>query len=126
MNLSKICIIFLLLTVVSCTRMSYRSSGIEKVRVFDGGENYSAFSIMGEKKFYLWGIYPEEITVFIDREIEKTTGFIKPAHIEIEDFQTTKNFLISIFTLGIYIPRNFRIKGLALRPGETVKGYYDK
>ena len=63
----------------------------------------------GEKDFYLWGIIPYEHKVYLD-DIMKEYDFISVANIEIEEYQDTKNFLLSLMSLGLYVPRNYRVK----------------
>ena len=66
--------------------------------------------ILGKKEFYLWGFYPKEQSVFLDNEFRKV-GFQKINKIVIEEFQTALDKIKEYATLGMYIPKRYKLIG---------------
>ena len=102
-------LIFVTLVSSSCTTLSFKSYGQFPINI--GAKKYHGeiSEFIGEKDFYLWGIIPYEHNIYID-DVMKEFDYISIANIEIEEYQTSKNFLLSFLSLGLYVPRNFRIK----------------
>lgn len=104
-----ICLLASLIFTSSCTTLSFKSYG--EFPIFIGAKKYhgNIQEYTGEKDFYLWGIIPFEHKVYID-DIMKEYDFFSVANIEVEEYQSLKNFIISILSLGLYVPRNYRVK----------------
>ena len=93
----------------SCTTLSFKSYG--EFPVFIGAKKYhgNIQEYHGEVDFYLWGIIPFEHNVYID-DIMKEYDYFSAANVEVEEYQSVKNFIFSVVSLGLYIPRNYRVK----------------
>jgi len=99
----------------SCAKIKYTTRE-KRVEIFEHGGRNVEFSVIGRKNFYLWGHFPKDATVYLDEVIHQSTGYFDPAEISIEDFQSFPQFLASVFSLGLYAPRSYRIRGYAIRP----------
>ena len=100
--------------LVSCAKIKYTTRE-KRVEIFEHGGRNVEFSVIGRKNFYLWGHFPKDATVYIDEIVHQSTGYFDPAEISIEDFQSFPQFLASFFSIGLYTPRSYRIKGYAIR-----------
>ena len=104
-------VLLLLLLTNGCTSINYQSNG--KIPIFVGNTKKSTDKtslIKGKKEFYLWGLYPKNHDVFLDEEFGKV-GFQKINRFIIEEFQTTIDKLKVFASLGMYIPKRYRIIG---------------
>ncbi len=101
-------VVFSALTV-SCTTLSFKSYGEFPINIGPRKFHGEIQEYVGEKDFYLWGIIPFEHKVYIDT-IMKEYDFYSVANIEIEEYQSTTNFILSFLSLGLYVPRNYRVK----------------
>lgn len=113
-------VIILGIFLFGCAQIKYttKDGGVD---IFEYGGRNVEFSVVGKRNFYLWGYFPENSMVFIDRVIRNTTGYLKPAEVSIEDYQTIPQFLASVVSLGLYIPKSYRIRGYAIRPKQYEK-----
>lgn len=95
---------------LSCSQLEFKTH--DKIPTW--GQKHQSpserFVIEGERIFYLWGNYPGQHEVFIDDEIINK-GYRMATELSIEEYQTWQNFLWTAFTLGMYVPTNYVIKG---------------
>jgi len=107
--IKAICLLGILHFSSGCTTLSFKSYG--EFPIYIGAKKYHGTiqEYKGEKDFYLWGIIPFEQKVYID-DIMKEFDFFSAANVEVEEYQTMKNFIFSVVSLGLYVPRNYRVK----------------
>ena len=101
-----VCIVVL---ASSCTTLSFKSYGEFPIYIGPKKFHGEIQEFYGEKDFYLWGIIPFEHKVYLD-DVMKEFDYFSVANVEIEEYQTAKNFLLSFISLGLYVPRNYRVK----------------
>jgi hypothetical protein len=112
----KIISAFILALVLSaCSTIHYASLGKGTVNLADRINLTDTFQVEGDRVFYLWGLYPREHVVWVDQEIYGKTNIVRPGAIKIEEYQTWRNALISVATLGMYVPRNWRLSGKGIK-----------
>ena len=107
--LSKV--ILLVFLSMGCTTIHYQSN--ETIPVLWGGQKEvtdETKMILGKKEFYVWGLYPKDQSVFLDREFSKV-GFQKINKSVIEEFQTVLDKLKEYASLGMYIPKRYKLIG---------------
>ena len=99
----------ILLNSISCTTLTFKSYGQFPIHL--GAKKYHGEIEVyeGEKDFYLWGIIPYEHKVYLDNVL-KEYDYVSAANIEIEEYQNLENFILSFVSLGLYVPRNYRVK----------------
>jgi len=97
--------------VISCTTITYRSSGQFPVYVYDITSENVIFDIEGKREFFLWGFYPGKVEVVIDEEVERASALVNPSMVKIEEYQTFFDYVLSASSLGLYIPKRYRISG---------------
>ena len=104
-------VILLVFLSIGCTTIHYQSN--EKIPVLWGSQKEVADEtkiILGKKDFYLWGFYPKSQSVFLDEEFKKV-GFQKVNKTVIEEFQTAFDKIKEYITLGMYIPKRYKLIG---------------
>jgi len=67
------------------------------------------------KNFFLWGLLPQKHYVFLDRKVQDL-GHISGANFHIEEYQSFMSMMISVITLGMWIPKDYRISLHGLKP----------
>lgn len=90
--------------------MVYKSRSTLPVQFDYNPKHKKQISFEGRREYYLFGLLPKRHEIFLDEEIYQQ-GFQGMSKIEIDDSLSFKNYMISLFTLGFYTPRNFEIKG---------------
>ena len=108
MSTHKLVILFLCTTFMSCTTMHFRSQGDVRLVVGLKDEHHIIRDIEGVKQYFLWGTIPRVHSVRVDKEVEDL-GFTSGANVSVEEYQSFGNFVLSILSLGMYIPKNYRI-----------------
>ena len=107
--LSKV--ILLVFLCIGCTTIHYQSN--ETIPVLWGSQKELTDEtkvVLGKKDFYLWGLYPESQSVFLDDEFKKV-GFQKVNKTVIEEFQSALDKIKEYATLGMYIPKRYKLIG---------------
>ena len=107
--MKKAIIILLLFNLASCSVLSFKSTGQYPLQLGQKKGYGLVEEFIGEKVFYAWGIVPYEHVIFIDQLVGES-DFSSVANIRVEEYQSFENFFWSIISLGIYIPKNYRVK----------------
>jgi hypothetical protein len=94
---------------IGCSTIHYRNSNTIPVFVGPTPNHSIKKSRVGRTQFFLWGAVPRLHYVFVDQEI-KDMGFVSGANVSIEEFQTWGDFALTLFSLGIVIPKSYRIE----------------
>ena len=111
----KFLLVFLLFFTLACSRLEFKTG--DKTATWGQKHNPSTserFEIHGERKFYLWGHYPQSHEVFIDNEIINK-GHTDVYELSIEEYQTWQNFFWMVATLGMFTPQNYVIQGKGVK-----------
>ena len=102
--------IILFIFSISCSTVEYKSNNLISVDVSRHVTRTTPFEISGVSKFYLWGLLPQKGLVNLDYEIQQI-GFISAANITLEEYQSSLNLFLTIISLGMYVPLNYKIRG---------------
>lgn len=105
--------------LTSCTSIHYRSSGIISTSFSPKPNHVRQAKVEGTKEFYLWGLYPAEHTVHLDKEMARA-GLISAANITIEEYQTTGDKFATWLSFGLYVPRSYKIRGFGIRTDDRL------
>ena len=99
----------------SCTTIHYESRN--KIPIYIGprkGHNYFS-QVKGEIQFFLWGLYPGDQTVYLDKVIQ-SRGVKSAANVRIREYQTISNIFYSLISLGMFYPVNYEITSYGVLP----------
>lgn len=100
----------------SCTHIRYRTKNTIPLGINKYVLHVTPFEVLGEKEFYLWGKFPAEAPVVdIEQEVMRA-GFSAASSIYIEEFQSPGSFFLSILTFGLYMPVDYAIRGVGVKP----------
>jgi hypothetical protein len=102
---------FLLITLfvlASCSSTKFTSNGKIPVKFEADEDHQKEVVIKGDKKFYLWGLVPEQHTVYVDEVIDQA-GFEEASGVFIQETREPLNTLIGILSFGLYIPKSYSI-----------------
>ncbi len=113
----KIIVIFLIFsTYLSCTHIRYVTKETIPLGINKHEMHLTPFEILGERDFYLWGRLPSDpATVNLEQEI-MNHGFSAASSLYIEEFQSPGNFFITLLTFGLYMPVDYAIRGVGVKP----------
>lgn len=100
--------------ISSCTTIEYSSKKVIPTHISVTKNHINRQSISGTKDFYLWGLVPEKHSVFIDDNM-RDIGFVSSANTRIEEFQTFKQKMYSIISMGMYIPKSYKITSFGIK-----------
>lgn len=76
--------------------------------------------VKGQREFYLWGLIEPNTDIFVDNELYDG-GLVDASLVEVQEYQTTMNFIKAFLSLGFYIPKNYLIRARGISSGESVK-----
>lgn len=97
--------------LLSCTTIRFvDDKGLEKKSLVAP----AFFKYEQELEFYLWGLLPDEHVVDITALL-KERGYQEVSKISYEDYRDFSQILLIGLTFGMYMPKNY-----------VVKGYYEK
>jgi hypothetical protein len=97
--------------------MSYTSGGEIQTSVSPINDHRKKVVVEGRKNFYLWGLFPTEHKVYIDREL-LSGGLISAASIRIDEYQNPWENFLTIISFGMFVPMNYRISAFGKRVSE--------
>lgn len=104
--------LFLLVSSVSCTTIHFRSNNTIPVSFEGNPKHTKEITVLGQRKFYFWGLDPEHHEVFIDDEVRKA-GHEGISKLIIYEHKNPQDTLISFLTFGLYMPRAYTITGFS-------------
>ena len=98
------------LLTCSCVTTNYTSKGQIPVHLNLKENHKRKVEISHKKTFYLWGLYPNEHIIELDKEFVHT-GARAVSGLQILEKQTFTDSLLSFISLGIVIPRTYIVDG---------------
>jgi hypothetical protein len=110
--MKKLITLAVLLNVVGCTTIHFRSNQSIPVSFEGNPKHQKEVSIVSTRDFYFWGINPEHHEVIIDEEVRKA-GYDSISKLIIYEQKNPQDILISFLTFGIYLPRGYTITGFS-------------
>jgi len=113
----KICIFIFILIVTAfsgCTTTHFKNSGTLPILTGVGPSFEGRSEVEIQKDFFLWGFLPETHTIWVDHVVAKM-GFESGANIEIEEQSSWKNTIFSILSLGMFLPKSYKISVQGLK-----------
>ncbi|HXH31077.1 MAG TPA: hypothetical protein VNJ01_09715 [Bacteriovoracaceae bacterium] len=115
---------FVLLGILaSCTTIHFRSKNSIPV-TFEGNANHKEeVNIVGEEKFYFWGLKPEHHVVYLDDEVRKA-GHDGLSKLIVYEHKSPQDILISFLTFGVFMPRGYTITGYS--SGNKIPNDFDE
>lgn len=103
----------------SCTTVHYRSTGKMEVTLAARDKHTHRAEAEGHKEFYLWGKIPvEDHVVYLDQELWNQ-GLVSAASLNIVEYQSITDMIISWLSLGMYIPIRYKIIAYGIKSSET-------
>lgn len=105
--------------LTSCTTIHYRSSGLIATSFSPKEGHIHNTKVEGKKEFYLWGFLPKEHVVLVDKEMSRA-GLISAANITIEEYQTTTDKVWTWISLGLFIPRTYKVRGFGIKTDDRL------
>ncbi|MDO9184180.1 MAG: hypothetical protein Q7U04_17330 [Bacteriovorax sp.] len=94
--------------LVSCGSLSFVASGRTPFKISAGKNSEHAESIESSADFYFWGKFPENTVIDLE-DISMKLGLEEPSYVVVEQSTSLKNFFLTIVTLGLYCPVNYKI-----------------
>lgn len=111
MKLFNYFIIFLFITGCSTT-IEYTSDGKVPVFINSKSSHPVKFEMREKLDFYLFGHYPKIYKVKLD-DLASKYGYFSISGLEIREYQNVGDTILSVLSLGLYLPRTVIITGLA-------------
>lgn len=109
---------FLLLS--SCSTVQFTNRGQIPVFVSKHKEHHELIEIKGKKEFFLWGLIGDDTKVYID-EIFKKHGYVSIANVHMETYQSGLAIFQTLFSLGLYIPKEYKVRGFGITTDPEVR-----
>ncbi|MBK27084.1 MAG: hypothetical protein CME70_23975 [Halobacteriovorax sp.] len=119
MRIGAMALLGVVVFTVSCTSIRYRSTGVIATSFSPKPMHVHQTNVEGRKEFYLWGLVPNEHTVEIDKEMSRA-GLISAANITIEEYQTLGDKFATWLSLGLYIPRSYKVRGFGIKTDDRL------
>lgn len=119
MRYAKTFAILTLFLVSACAELRIHSRG--KIPVWLGPKEGHQHIIekSGKKQFFFWGLVPDVHEINLDEELGDT-GVISAANVTVEVEQSWQSFFKELFSLGLYNPREYKVKGFGLKPDDAL------
>ena len=103
--------------LISCSSVQYKSKDVIDVFMGHHPEHKTQFLATGEVEFFLWGFYPGVQTVWIDHKF-KDLGAVEVSLKRIEEYQTIKDSLYTIFSFGLYKSLHYKLYANGIKVNE--------
>jgi hypothetical protein len=101
-------LINLMLGTTACTTVHFRSKGQIPVYIGPTDAHVVRRHVIGQIEFYMWGLIPRSHFVLVD-ELIMDEGFVSAANVASYEYQTFWDLFFSVASLGIYIPKHYRL-----------------
>jgi hypothetical protein len=99
----------LFLTISGCSSVRFTSNGKLPVK-FEADENHQKEVVIHlDKKFYLWGLIPDEHIVYVDEMVDEA-GFEVASGVSVKEVREGKNMLLTLLSFGLYVPRSYTVQ----------------
>jgi hypothetical protein len=110
---SKLIWLTILLLVMSCSTIVYRSKGRVPITFDKNNKHRREVILKGSKDFYLWGLVPNRHYVYID-ELAQEADLKELSRVEVYEQMTTKDSIFSFLSLGLYSPASFQVEAMTI------------
>lgn len=90
--------------------MQFANRGQIPVYVTKKTGHHDPVEVKGQKEFFLWGLIGDGEKIYVD-ELIKDKGFISVANIHLETYHSPLAIFQTLFTLGMFIPKQYKISG---------------
>jgi hypothetical protein len=95
---------------ISCSSIHF-SSHNQIPTSFDYKEDKDLhFSVEVSKPFYMWGMYPNKQTVYVD-DLFISEGYKSISHLQIAEVNTNEKVMWMLLTFGMYYPQTYMLSG---------------
>jgi hypothetical protein len=94
--------------------MVFQSEQSIPVYVSAKGSHKHKVSVVGQRDFYLWGMYPAEQKISIDKELADE-GLLSAANVRIKENVSSMQLLKSIISFGLYMPVSFEVSAFGIK-----------
>jgi len=105
------------LALAGCTQISFQSKGLIPVYSSQRPDHQNIVTLKGTKEFYLWGLIGPDDKVYLDEELYDQ-GLVVASNITIQEYQEVSSFLKAFFSLGFYIPKNYKVTAHGLEAND--------
>jgi len=106
------------LVLSSCAELRIHSRGHIPVWIGPKPGHNHYIEIEGKRQFFLWGLVPDVHEVNIDDELHEA-GLLSAANVSVTIEQSWGSFFKEILSLGIYVPREYKIRAFGVVPKDT-------
>ncbi|MFN8371068.1 MAG: hypothetical protein U0T83_10655 [Bacteriovoracaceae bacterium] len=113
-GLLTICTLFFL---TNCARIEYRSKNSIPIYFSTNMNSTEVFEIEKKLQFFVWGLSPGHHYVDVD-SILMANGVKEASKLHIHEFMNWTDKLVSVITLGLFVPYRIKLSGLMLKKGE--------
>ncbi len=110
----------LIFTLSACTSITFQSRGLIPVFITPKDQHNTFVKTSGQKEFYLWGLIGPDTIVEVDRELIDQ-GLASAANISLYEYQTFGSFCKSLLSLGLYIPKPYKMTAFGLKSDNDVR-----
>lgn len=99
---------FILCLTLSCAKLGFISGGDAEIKISALGGSERPQEITGTSDFYFWGLSPGHSTIDFEDHVNRL-GLNYPSYVSLEQNVSVKNVALTILTLGLYCPLDYRI-----------------
>ena len=100
------------ITLISCTHLEYASNGITPFKISTSSYSERELEYTGSVDYYFWGMYPPKMSANLE-DLAIVQGIDDPTYVSIEHAISNKSLVLSLITLGLYTPVDYKIKVLS-------------
>jgi hypothetical protein len=101
---------FLLIQLTACSTIHFKSNHDIDIFVGHHEDMTTLYEIQGTRDFYIWGLYPDNQTVYIDEEIA-IQGARRAVILKfgVDSDQLWKTTMFKMITFGMYYPVYYKV-----------------
>lgn len=100
--------------ITSCSSIKFISNGTIPVFYHDRNDHQTIYTSEGKKEAFFWGLVAPDNTVILD-QVFADQGAVSVADIYVEVTQTRGDWLSTVFSFGLYVPKHYKVFGRVRR-----------
>lgn len=94
--------------LLSCSAIKITSNSKIPIKLDADEHHQKEVVIKVDKKFYLWGLIPDEHVLYVDEVVDEA-GFEAASGITITETRETSDTILSLLSFGLYLPKTYSI-----------------
>jgi hypothetical protein len=107
----KLNYLLILFFLLACSSIRYQSNSKANLTFSYNQEHKKEVLVRGKKKFYLWGLVPDQHIVFLD-EVILSANLKDVSSVVIYEDRSFLDSLLMVASFGMYIPVRYNISAL--------------